>query len=167
MIVQDMYEGARTRVKIIVGLTNMIPIGVWLLQGSSLSPHLFAMIMYVLTRRKNDISPWCMLYADDIILCGPSSEVFEKKLEEWRRAMKDRGLKINGKKTIYMRFNGDWNLDGNSDMNLQGENLERVITFKYLGAILAENGDLDAEMTHRIQPGWKNWKRISGILCEE
>ncbi len=44
--------------------------------------------------------------------------------------------------------------------------MERVNTFKYLGATLAENGDLDAEMTHRIQSGWKNWKRISGILCE-
>ena len=39
-------------------------------------------------------------------------------------------------------------------------------TFKYLGATLAENGDLDAEMMHRIQSGWKNWKRISGILCD-
>ena len=39
-------------------------------------------------------------------------------------------------------------------------------TFKYLGATSAENGDLDAEMTHRIQSGWKNGKRISGILCD-
>ena len=39
-------------------------------------------------------------------------------------------------------------------------------TFKYLGATLAENVDLDAEMTHRIQSGWKNWKRVSGILCD-
>ena len=54
--------------------------------------------------------------------------------------------------------------DGNSDVNIQGENLERVNTFKYLGATLAENGDLDAEMTHIIQSGWKHWKRISGIL---
>ena len=64
-----------------------------------------------------------------------------------------------------LRFNGDGNLDGNSDINLHEENLERVNTFKYLGATLAENGDLDTEMTHRIQSGWKNWKRVSGILC--
>ena len=31
---------------------------------------------------------------------------------------------------------------------------------------MAENGDLDTEMTHRIQSGWKNWKRIWGILCD-
>ena len=82
--------------------------------------------------------------------------------------MEDRGLKINRKKMVYLRFNGvDGDLDdGNSDVNIQGENLERVNTFKYLGATLVENGDLDAEMTHRIQSGWKNWKRISGILCD-
>ena len=30
-------------------------------------------------------------------------------------------------------------------------------TFKYIGATLADNGDLDTEMTHRITSGWKNW----------
>ena len=44
--------------------------------------------------------------------------------------------------------------------------MERENTFKYLGATLAENGDLDAEMTHRIQTGCQNWKRVSGILCD-
>ena len=166
MIVQDMYEGARTRIKSSVGLTDKLPVGVGLHQGSSLSPYLFAMIFDVLAHGIKDISPWCMLYADDIVLCGTRREVVEKKLEEWRRAMEDRGLKINRKKTVYLRFIVDGNLDGNSDINLQGQNLERVNTFKYLGATLAENGDLDAEMTHRIQSGWQNWKRVSGILCD-
>ena len=44
--------------------------------------------------------------------------------------------------------------------------MERINTFKYLRATLVENGDLDAEMTHRIQSGWKHWKRVSGILCD-
>ena len=75
--------------------------------------------------------------------------------------MEDRGLKINRKKTVYPRFNVDVSLDGNSDNNLQRHNLERVNTFKYPGATLAENGE-----AHRIQSGWKNWKRVSGILCD-
>ena len=140
--------------------------GVGLHQGSSLSPCLFAMIMDVLAHGIKDLSPWCMLYADGIVLCGTRPEVVEKKVEEWRRAMEDRGLKINRKKTVYLRFNVGGNLDGNSDINLQGQNLERVNTLKYLGATLVENGDLDAEMTHRIQTGWQNWKRVSGILCD-
>ena len=31
---------------------------------------------------------------------------------------------------------------------------------------MAENGDLDAEMMQSIQIGWKNWMKISGILCD-
>ncbi len=71
--------------------------------------------------------------------------------------MEGRWLKINRKKTVYLTFIVDGNLDGNSDINIQGENLERMNTFKYLGATLAENGDLHTEMTHRIQSGWKKW----------
>ena len=57
MIVQDMYEGARTRVKSSVGLTDTIPVGVELYEGSSLSPYLFSMIMDVLARGIKDLSP--------------------------------------------------------------------------------------------------------------
>ena len=135
-------------------------------QEVMLSPYLFAMIMDVLARGIKDLSPWCVLYADDIVLCGTGSEVVEKKLEEWRRAMEDRGLKINRTKTVYLGFGVDGNLDGGSDVDLQGQSLERVNTFEYLGATLAEDGDLDAEMTHRIQSGWRGWKRVSGILCD-
>ena len=39
---------------------------------------------------------------------------------------------------MYLRFIADGNLDGNSDINIQGENLERVNTFKYVGATLTE-----------------------------
>ena len=34
----------------------------------------------------------------------------------WKTA---RGMKININKTVYMRFNGDGSLDGNSDINVQ------------------------------------------------
>ena len=35
-----------------------------------------------------------------------------------------------------------------------------LLLFKYLGATLTENGELDAEMAHIIQSEWeKNWKR--------
>ena len=31
---------------------------------------------------------------------------------------------------------------------------------------MASNGELDAEITHRVQAGWKNWKKTSGVLCD-
>ena len=65
--------------------------------------------------------------------------------------MEDRGLKINRRNIVYLRFNRDTNLDGNPGNNIQGQKLERVNTFTYLGATLAENGDLHADMMHIIQ----------------
>ena len=50
--IQDMHEGTRIRVKSRLGMTHMIPVGVWLHQGSSLSPYLFAMIMDVVKEDK-------------------------------------------------------------------------------------------------------------------
>ncbi len=35
-------------------------------------------------------------------------------------------------------------------------------TFTYLGSILAE----DVQKSPRVQSGWKNWKRVSGVLCD-
>ena len=55
-----------------------------------------------------------MLHANDIVLCAIRREVVENKLEEWIRAMEDRGLKINRRKTVFPRFNGHGNSDGNS-----------------------------------------------------
>ena len=51
-------------------------------------------------------------------------------------------------------------------IHLQEDTVKRVNTFTYLGSTLAEDVELDAEVTHRLQSGWKNWKRVSGVLCD-
>ena len=70
-------------------------------QGSSLSPYInFFRYDYgrVGLRDKGSIT-WCMLYADDIVLCSTRREEIENKQEEWRRAMEYRGLNISRNKT--------------------------------------------------------------------
>ena len=65
-----------------VGLTDKIPVSAGPHQLSSLSPYLFTMIVDVSACRIKDLSPWCMLYADAIVLCGKRRQEVEKKLEE-------------------------------------------------------------------------------------
>ncbi|XP_066960752.1 uncharacterized protein [Macrobrachium rosenbergii] len=54
-----------------------------------------------------DQSHWCMLSADDIVLCSNNGGVVESKLEQCRKVLEDRGLKISRKKTEYLSFNED------------------------------------------------------------
>ena len=144
-------------------VTKSFPVNVGLHQGSALSPYLFDLVMDVVTQGIRDQSPWCMLFADDIVLCSNRREVVEEKLEEWRREMEGRGLKISRSKTEYLSLNDS----ENGQISLQGEVLKRVEKFKYLGSTVAEDGGLEAEITHRIQAGWKNWKKVSGVLCDK
>jgi len=50
---------------------------------------------------------------------------------------------------------------------MQGTRLKRMDKFKYLGLTVAEDGNLDDETMHRVQAGWKNWRKMSGVLCDQ
>ena len=127
-IIQDMYERTEANVKSSVGLFKSFPVNVGLHQGSALSLYLFDLVMDVVTQGIRDQSLWCMLFADDIVLWSNRREVVEEKLEEWRREIEDRGLKISRKKTEYLRLKDN----ENGEVSLQGEVLRRVEKLKYL-----------------------------------
>ena len=66
------------------------------------SPNLFDIILDVMMWGFKEQPHWCILFADDIVLCSTRREHAERKLDEWRRAMEKRGLKISRKKTEYL-----------------------------------------------------------------
>ena len=67
-IIKDMYDGVVANVRTCRGITSDFSITIGLHQGSALSPFLFAIVMDELTRAIQDEIPWCMLFADDIVL---------------------------------------------------------------------------------------------------
>ena len=87
-----------------------------------------------------------MLFADEIVLCRTRIDHVERELEEWRRAMEERVLNISRKKTEYLGCNEYQD----ADIHLQGDTVKRVKTFTYLVSTLAEDGELDAEVPHRV-----------------
>ena len=56
-MIQDMYNGAMTTVRIVVGETNDFPITISLHQGSTVRPYLFALVVDELTRHMQDEVP--------------------------------------------------------------------------------------------------------------
>ena len=67
-IIKDIYDKVVTNVKTCGGITSDFSITIGLHQGSVLSPFLFAIVMDELTKSIQDEIPWCILFADDIVL---------------------------------------------------------------------------------------------------
>ena len=63
------------------------------------------MVMDSMTDEIRQEAPWTMMFADDIVICSESKEHVEEKLESWRYALERRGMKVNRRKTEYMRVN--------------------------------------------------------------
>ena len=95
-IVQDMYDDSITAVRCAVGVTEGFEVKVGLLQGSALSPCLFAMVMTDAIREE---ATWTMMFADDIVICSESKERVEEKLKSWIYTLERRGMKGNMRKT--------------------------------------------------------------------
>ncbi|KAK3558095.1 hypothetical protein QTP86_009456 [Hemibagrus guttatus] len=162
-VVQDMYERSRTVVRCAVGQTEEFNVEVGLHQGSALSPFLFAIVMDQLSEEVRQESPWTMMFADDIVICSESREQVEENLERWRFALERRGMKVSRSKTEYMCVN---EREGSGTVRLQGEEVKKVLEFKYLGSTVQSNGECGKEVKKRVQAGWNGWRKVSGVLCD-
>ena len=138
-IIRELYRNVKTSVRSTVGVTENFEAMVGLHQGSALSPLLFNIVLDVLTEDVREEPPWCLLYADDIVLLAKDREELERKLERWRYALESRGLRISRKKTEYMTT--DLEGDQQATIKLGGGNIKRVHEFKYLGSIMDTAGD--------------------------
>ncbi|XP_075089926.1 uncharacterized protein LOC107799102 [Nicotiana tabacum] len=58
-----------------------------LIEGSTLSPFLFSLAMDALTRHIQGEVPWCILFADDIVLIDETWGGVKEKLEFWRQTL--------------------------------------------------------------------------------
>ena len=163
--VQETYKDATTRVRSAAGITDSFAVQVGLHQGSALSPLLFNIVFDVLTEQVRENPPWCVFYADDVILLAKSKDELQTKLERWRQVLESGGMRISRSKTEYM--NTDLEGDQEETIVMDGNNLKRVTSFKYLGSMTQSSGDLDKEITHRIQAGWNNWRKVTGVVCDK
>ena len=128
-----------------------------------MSPCLFAMVMDRMTDDIREEAPWTMMFADDIVICSESKERVEEKLESWRYALERRGMKVNRRKTEYMCVN-EKQVKGT--VKMQGEEVAKVVDFKYLGSTVQSNGVCGREVKKRVQAGWNGWRRMSGVICD-
>ncbi|KAK9157750.1 hypothetical protein Scep_004324 [Stephania cephalantha] len=150
--IKDMYDGVITSIKTFGGATKEFPITIGLHQGSALSPYLFTLVIDELTRHIQEDIPWCMLFADDIVLVDETKDGVNKKLELWRNTLESKGFKLSRTKTEYMHceFRNTRHRD-DGVVKLGEVEVPKVNHFRYLGSIIQNDGNIENDVTHRIQ----------------
>ena len=53
------------------------------------------------------------------------------------------------------------------EVSLEGQVVPKKDIFRYLGSMLQKDGDIDADVCHRIKAGWMKWRQASGVLCDK
>ncbi|KAF3647161.1 putative peptide/nitrate transporter-like [Capsicum annuum] len=166
--IKDMYDGAKTQVRTAGGDSEHFTVLTGLHQGSTLSPFLFALVMDVLTRRIQGEVPWCMLFADDVVLIDETRGGVNDKLEVWRQTLESKGFRVSRSKTEYVecKFN-EVRRENEVVVKLEAQEVCKRENFKYLGSVIQSNGEIDEDVSHRIGAGWLKWKLASGVLCDK
>ena len=166
-LIKDMYNNVVTSVRTSDVDTDDFPIKIGLHQGSALSPYLFALVMDEVTRDIQGDIPWCMLFADDVVLVDDSRTGVNRKLELWRQTLESKGFRLSRTKTEYMMCGFSTTRCEEEEVSLDGQVVPQKDTFRYLGSMLQEDGGIDEDVNHRIKAGWMKWRQASGILCDK
>jgi hypothetical protein len=161
-----MYDKVVTSVRTTDGDTDVFPINIGLHQGSALSPYLFALVIDEVTRDIQGDIPWCILFADDVVLVDESREGVNRKLELWRQTLESKGFRISRTKTEYMRCDFGTTISEDGDVSLGGHVVPKKEIFCYLGSMLQRDGDIE-DVSHGIKAGWMKWRQASGVLCDK
>ena len=148
--IETMYSGTKAKVVTPDGTTEEFDILAGVLQGDTLAPFLFVIVLdYALrkatanyehlgftitprrSRRHGPVTLTDLDFADDICLLSDEIQEAQELLERVEKECSKVGLHLNAKKTEYMAFNiGEHQPLTTSD----GSQLKRTGDFKYLGA---------------------------------
>ncbi|MEL7177812.1 MAG: reverse transcriptase domain-containing protein [Pseudomonadota bacterium] len=187
--IKAFYKGANACVRIKGKLSDCFQIKRGVRQGCVMSPWLFNIYMDGVIREMkarvmergveliHEERAWHMttsLFADDTVLLAGSERELQQVVEEFNRVCMRRKLKVNVGKSKVMVFER-----GKSEVidfgrpyrigriqeeecyiTMNGERLEEVSEFKYLGTVLSKYGDMEKEVKERVMQG----KRVDGTL---
>jgi hypothetical protein len=117
------------------------------------------------TRDIQDGIPWCMLFANDVVLVDESRTRVDQKLELWRQTLEAKCFRLSRFKTGYMKCDFSATTQ-EGDVRLDGQVVPKKDIFHYLGSMLQKDGDIDEDLSHRIKVNWLKWHKTSGVLCD-
>ncbi|VDM76414.1 unnamed protein product [Strongylus vulgaris] len=100
--IKMIYHGATSHVQGAAGQSKLSRIKTGVHQGSVLSPLLLT-VMDAATEGLKRQPSWGPLYADDVVLMAENRKELKKEAQRWKDQLGSYGLKLNTKKTEYMK----------------------------------------------------------------
>ena len=89
-------------------------------------------------------------FADDVALLATSREAAEEAIRSYQLTAKAFGLTLSTTKTKFMVVGHGVTEEEKLPITVEGGMVEHVEHFQYLGSLISENGQIDAEIDRRI-----------------
>ena len=107
-----------------------------------------------------------LLFADDTALVADSEEKLCRFVSEFGKVCERSKLRVNVGKSKVMRCSRYGNGDRMHVMHviLNGEPLEEVNCFKYLGSQVAADGGCERDVVHRMNEGYRAWRLLKSVI---
>jgi hypothetical protein len=96
--------------------------------------------------------PWCMLFADDVVLVDDSRTGVNRKLELWRQTLELKGFRLSRTKIEYMRCGFSTTTRGEEEVSIDGQVVPQKATFQYLGSMRQKDGDIYEDVNIELKP---------------
>src|SRR5678815_4489030 len=153
-LLEDLYSKTVSAVRVDGELTEWFRVHVGVRQGCGLSPYLFNLILEAMMDRyrnrgenkwNNSQQPKiCRRHRSDGGKRKPTAGTNDQDIHE---SSKRFGLKINGEKTKTMTIGKE---KEKINITLEGEELEQVAEFVYLGGVITEDAESTRDIRKRI-----------------
>ena len=163
--IKSFYVDSRACVRVGDMESDSFGVKVGLRQGCVMSPWLFNVYMDGVVREVNTRvgerglsltgergQNWVVnqvLFADDTALVADTEEALQQLVTEFGRVCERRKLKVNVGKSKVMRCTRR-DVVGELRVNLGGERLEEVGSFRYLGSQVTRSGEIGEEVRYRV-----------------
>ena len=171
-LVKAIYKDPSARIHLEDDKTNIIKILKGVRQGDPISPKLFTAALERVFSNLDWQSKGIVVdgerlnhlrFADDLLIISHQPRELQSMMQELDRESGKTGLRMNIKKTKVMMSD---KMKGRS-ITIQGNKIEEVDNYIYLGKRISLNSETAGEVKRRIQLGWAKFGKLSFIFRDE
>ena len=168
-LMRNLYHQQEAAVRTEHGDSEWFGVGKGVRQGCILSPYLFNIYAEHIIRKANLDQCGCgvrvggrnvdnLRYADDTTLVASSKSGLVEMIERVKAESAKLGLRLNTSKTKIMTTAGE------TDFKVEGQRLEVVQEFVFLGSLIKDDGSCEREVRRRIALGRKAMTGLRPIM---